>query len=145
MTGGVITIFVSLAEPVMVLKGLLQDYSAVKIQAAMSAGKDIGALAQLRNYDCSAYMTALVHEIFHASSYSASLDNRPPASTQVLLSAGVEPQEAISMSIQVFQVCLDAITAALPDLPFGQLDGLIYDFSGTFDLMISLHKSVLPQ
>lgn len=141
MTSGVVTFFVSLQEAVSTLTALVGEYRAALTVDKYRKNEPVNGA--LMCFEPSHYMSQLIQQIFKPVD-GASIEVGTTPSIRTLMSCGIDQVAAITIEMQVFYVTVEAISAVLPSAPFGQPEGFIYDYAPPCDLMVSMHRSALP-
>ena len=127
------SVIISLSEATGLVKNTFRDYTA------MLLSKNSPRLSFMKNsldFDCTEYLSQMLTEMF-ADRGIPEVVGGTSASTQLLISAGLERRFAAPLTLQVYRVILSVLTNFFPDLVLGENCGYSFDMCSEYDVFIT--------
>lgn len=136
-----VTVMISLAEAVGVLKQTFRDYTSMLIQARNTRVADLKGVL---DYNCVPYLSQLLEEIF-ADQGVPEMVGGVSASTDILIRDGLERKIATAVAMQVFRSVIGEISAMLPEMRFGANHGCCFAMCSDYDMCITLPMRIAEE
>ena len=125
-------VILSLSEPMGLLKDRLTQYYTYLITNGAHPNK-VSKIIEFNELD---FIIPLIHEIFNGIQFHEQFDPITP-STTILMSLGIDRNNATEISRQVFTLIVDIISANVPNACFNPEEEYRYTVCNEGDLYVS--------